>query len=132
MNCARSVIELITRYWPYSIDILKPERAIVDGFRPIFFAGQGNVRFLSRLGYWGLNSANRPTLRSHSLEIVKGKPSISGRTNVQPLFYDIFLCTDTFHSGILVRNDAARDRLQQKLKNSIIMSDPTFLAQLFT
>ena len=44
VNCARSVIELITRYWPYSIDALKPERAIIDGFRPMFFSSQGDVR----------------------------------------------------------------------------------------
>ncbi|KAF9642213.1 P-loop containing nucleoside triphosphate hydrolase protein, partial [Thelephora ganbajun] len=37
VNCARSVIELIMRYWPYSIDVLKPEQATIDGFRPIFF-----------------------------------------------------------------------------------------------
>jgi len=43
VNCARSVIELITLYWPHSIDILQPERASVDGFRPIFFSSQGNV-----------------------------------------------------------------------------------------
>jgi len=43
VNCARSVIDLITLYWPHSIDILKPERASVDGFRPIFFSSQGNV-----------------------------------------------------------------------------------------
>lgn len=43
VNCARPVIDLITLYWPQSIDILKPERASVDGFRPIFFSSQGNV-----------------------------------------------------------------------------------------
>ena len=37
MTCARSVIGLITLYWPHSIDTLQPERASVDGFRPIFF-----------------------------------------------------------------------------------------------
>jgi len=51
VNCARSVIELIMCYWPYSIDALKPERAIVDGFRPIFFAGQGNVGLLTGSGH---------------------------------------------------------------------------------
>ena len=55
MNCARSVTELIMRYWPCSIDILKPERAIIDGFRPIFFVGQGDVRLLLWPGYQGLN-----------------------------------------------------------------------------
>jgi len=43
VNCARSVIELITSYWPHSIDTLQPERASVDGFRPIFFSSKGNV-----------------------------------------------------------------------------------------
>ena len=61
MNCARAVVELITHYWPYSIDILEPERAIIDGFRPIFFAGQENVRLLSWPDCQGLNVANRPT-----------------------------------------------------------------------
>ena len=56
MNCARSVIELITLYWPQSIDILQPERASVDGFRPIFFSSQGNViLFLTSLSLYHAN-----------------------------------------------------------------------------
>ena len=43
MNCARSVVELIALHWPQAIDRLQPERAFVDGFRPIFFSSQGNV-----------------------------------------------------------------------------------------
>ena len=43
MNCARSVIELMIHYWPHSIDKLQPERASVDGPKPIFFSDQGNV-----------------------------------------------------------------------------------------
>ena len=31
----------------------------------------------------------------------------------------------TSHTGVLVRDDTARDKLQQKLKNSIIMLGPT-------
>lgn len=45
--------------------------------------------------------------------------------------YDISHYADAFHSGILVRNDIARDKLQQKLKNSIIMLGPMFSRQLF-
>ena len=132
MNCARSVIELIMCYWPYSIDALKPERAIVDGSRPIFFAGQGNVGLLPQLGYQALNFANRLTLRSRSSETVKGKPSILGQINVRHFVSEITSCANPSRLGILVRNDAARDRLQQRLKNSIIMSGPAFLRQLFT
>ncbi|KAF9219473.1 hypothetical protein BS17DRAFT_760990 [Gyrodon lividus] len=39
VNCAHSVIELITRFWPNSIDVLQPEKGIVDGSKPIFFHG---------------------------------------------------------------------------------------------
>jgi len=47
VNCARSVTELIMRYWPHSIDTLQPEHAIVEGPLPIFFPGQDGVRLLS-------------------------------------------------------------------------------------
>ena len=43
MNCARAVIELIMLYWPHSIDVLQPERASVDGPRPIFFSSQSVI-----------------------------------------------------------------------------------------
>lgn len=83
VNCARSVIELIMCYWPYSIDALKPERAIVDGFRPMFFASRVNVRSVT---LWPscrrLTAVNRLTWRSYSPGTTKGKSSISGRTNV--------------------------------------------------
>ncbi|KNZ80017.1 TPR and ankyrin repeat-containing protein 1 [Termitomyces sp. J132] len=47
VNCAQSVIELITNFWPYSIDTLAPEKGIVDGLRPIFLNGwnDDNVRY---------------------------------------------------------------------------------------
>ncbi|KAJ7294056.1 P-loop containing nucleoside triphosphate hydrolase protein [Mycena rebaudengoi] len=37
VNCARTVIEVITKLWPNSIDLLERERGTVDGLRPIFF-----------------------------------------------------------------------------------------------
>ncbi|KAG1738617.1 uncharacterized protein EDB91DRAFT_1249139 [Suillus paluster] len=39
VNCAHSVIELITKFWPDSIDHLQPEKGMVDGVKPIFFTG---------------------------------------------------------------------------------------------
>ena len=43
MNCAHSVIELITQFWPDSIDILAPEKGIVKGLKPIFLWGQDDI-----------------------------------------------------------------------------------------
>jgi hypothetical protein len=87
VNCARSVIELITLYWPHSIDILQPERASVDGFRPIFFSSQGNVisplvlpclccRQLTEI------CANRMISRDLSSAMAKRNRSSSERINV--------------------------------------------------
>lgn len=39
VNCAYSVIELITKFWPNTIDNLQPEKGVVDGLKPIFFTG---------------------------------------------------------------------------------------------
>ncbi|KAI6101328.1 P-loop containing nucleoside triphosphate hydrolase protein [Pisolithus sp. B1] len=41
VNCAHSVIELISHFWPNSIDHLRPEHGIVDGPKPVFFMGWG-------------------------------------------------------------------------------------------
>ncbi|KAK0207964.1 hypothetical protein DFS33DRAFT_396866 [Desarmillaria ectypa] len=37
VDCAHSVIGLITTFWQDSIDRLSPEMGIVDGFKPVFF-----------------------------------------------------------------------------------------------
>jgi hypothetical protein len=39
INCAHSVIDLITRFWPHAIDVLAPEKGLVDGVKPVFFSG---------------------------------------------------------------------------------------------
>ena len=54
MDCARSVIELLVRFWPYSIDALQPEEAVVNGVRPIFIE-EKNVCLFSPLNYFGTN-----------------------------------------------------------------------------
>ncbi|KAJ7171712.1 hypothetical protein C8R43DRAFT_1231226 [Mycena crocata] len=47
VNCAHTVIEVITMFWPYAIDVLDRERGTVDGLRPVFFTGfdSGNVEY---------------------------------------------------------------------------------------
>ncbi|KAJ7725516.1 hypothetical protein DFH07DRAFT_853912 [Mycena maculata] len=47
VNCAHTVVEIITRFWPYAIDVLDRERGTVDGLRPVFFTGfhSGNVQY---------------------------------------------------------------------------------------
>ncbi|KAJ7451097.1 hypothetical protein FB451DRAFT_1566339 [Mycena latifolia] len=47
VNCAHTVIEVITMLWPYAIDVLDRERGTVDGLRPVFFTGfdSGNVEY---------------------------------------------------------------------------------------
>jgi len=47
VNCAHTVIERITRFWPDAIDVLQPERGIVQGFKPLLSCGwdQDTVRY---------------------------------------------------------------------------------------
>ncbi|KAF9647525.1 hypothetical protein BDM02DRAFT_3187952 [Thelephora ganbajun] len=88
VSCARSIIELITHYWPHSIDPLKPERALIDGARPTFYSDQGDVAFeksLFRTGGGG------------------------------PVEFGAKQC-------ILVRNDITKEKLQERLGKSIIMT----------
>jgi hypothetical protein len=48
VRCAHSVIELITNFWPYAIDILSREVGVVDGCKPVFFSGwdSSTVRYV--------------------------------------------------------------------------------------
>ncbi|KAJ3817802.1 hypothetical protein F5880DRAFT_1437837, partial [Lentinula raphanica] len=39
VNCASSVIKLITHFWQNSIDQLTPEKGVVVGTKPLFFIG---------------------------------------------------------------------------------------------
>ncbi|KAG8843814.1 hypothetical protein FRB96_003722 [Tulasnella sp. 330] len=46
VNAATSVVSLITKLFPHSIDALAPERGMVDGPKPVFFTGWGeDVRY---------------------------------------------------------------------------------------
>ncbi|KAI9567009.1 hypothetical protein HD554DRAFT_2039900 [Boletus coccyginus] len=47
VNCAHTILERLTRFWPDAIDGLQPEYGIVDSFKPVFFRGcdQLDVRY---------------------------------------------------------------------------------------
>ncbi|KAI8983190.1 hypothetical protein BD414DRAFT_515715 [Trametes punicea] len=42
VNCASSIVELITRFWPKSVDPLPQERGMANGPKPIFFWDQAH------------------------------------------------------------------------------------------
>ncbi|KAK0506463.1 hypothetical protein EDD18DRAFT_32642 [Armillaria luteobubalina] len=44
VNCAHSIIDLITIFWKDSIDRLSPEMGIVDGAKPIFFNNEDRAQ----------------------------------------------------------------------------------------
>ena len=83
VNCARSVIELITQYWPYSIDPLKPERALIDGMRPTFYSDKGDVCLLPSPSPKCLAPSNRSLLRNRSSAPMGGTRSSSVQSNVR-------------------------------------------------
>ena len=93
VNCARSVIELITLYWPHSIDILRPERASVDGFRPLFFSSQGNVILFLALWFYHPTDVHghRTISKKFSLVMAKGSQSTSERISVNKYFLLAFV-----------------------------------------
>jgi hypothetical protein len=39
VNCASSIVRVITQLWPYSIDVMQEESGIVDGPKPVVFSG---------------------------------------------------------------------------------------------
>ncbi|KAI0735956.1 P-loop containing nucleoside triphosphate hydrolase protein [Earliella scabrosa] len=47
VNCAHSVIKLITEFWPNAIDTLAEEKGLIDGLKPVFFTGwdQDSARY---------------------------------------------------------------------------------------
>ncbi|KAI0327262.1 hypothetical protein GY45DRAFT_1428013 [Cubamyces sp. BRFM 1775] len=47
VDCAYTVIELITQFWPHAIDALGQETGMVAGLKPVFFSGwdQNTVRY---------------------------------------------------------------------------------------
>ncbi|KAJ7232862.1 hypothetical protein B0H12DRAFT_1144747 [Mycena haematopus] len=85
-------LTIIQLLWPYSIDILGRERGTVDGLRPVFFTGfdSGNIQY--EQGSYIEFGAQQCELVHHEC------PPINNAL-----------------LGILVRDDAARDKLREQV-----------------
>ena len=53
VNCAQAVIDLIIRFWPNTIDALRPQCSVIEGLAPIYFSGE-NVLFSPEQFFAGL------------------------------------------------------------------------------
>ncbi|KAK0444909.1 uncharacterized protein EV420DRAFT_1721414 [Desarmillaria tabescens] len=80
VDCAHSIIELITTFWEDSIDRLSPEMGIIDGVKPIFFNNEDRAQLDQFIFHDGGD----------------------------PIEFGAQQC-------IIVRNEMARERLQQKV-----------------
>ncbi|KAJ4470931.1 hypothetical protein J3R30DRAFT_3531939 [Lentinula aciculospora] len=86
VDCAHSIIELITHFWEDSIDRLAPEKGVVAGLKPLFFVS------------WDEDAAGLE-------HFVFGDSGNRIEFGAQQC--------------ILVRNEAARDRLKMKLGDGV-------------
>jgi hypothetical protein len=130
VNCARSVVDLIMHYWPYSIDAL-------CNLNKQGFLGSGQSSSPVRKMYvcccdWGTSTKRhkQADLEKSFFGNSQGETVDLGAEQCMAFRSRYSFCPNLFHSGILVRNDATKDRLQQRLQGSLIMSGLVFLRQL--
>ena len=114
VRCAHSVIVLVTKFWPYVIDILPEEKGIVNGIKPVFFSGwdQDNVRYESFLFGTAL-------VHAFSIGCLKLIHFNSGHH----IEFGAQQC-------ILVRNDAAREKLRKQVGDIGLIMCVLFVARL--
>ncbi|KAG1864912.1 hypothetical protein F4604DRAFT_1683323 [Suillus subluteus] len=74
VNCAHSVIKLITKFWPNAIDHLQPERGMVDGVKPKFFTDVDNDAHCKR--FLVGESANNLELGAHQCILVRNEAAV--------------------------------------------------------
>ncbi|KAG1841504.1 hypothetical protein F4604DRAFT_1598121 [Suillus subluteus] len=74
VNCAHSVIELITKFWPNAIDHLQPEKGRVDGVKPKFFNNVDTDAHCKR--FLVGESANNLELGAHQCILVRNEAAV--------------------------------------------------------
>ncbi|KAG1889227.1 hypothetical protein F4604DRAFT_1950186 [Suillus subluteus] len=74
VNCAHSVIELITKFWPNAIDHLQPEKGMVDGVKPKFFTDVDNDAHCKR--FLVGESASNLELGAHQCILVRNEAAV--------------------------------------------------------
>ncbi|KAG7099943.1 hypothetical protein E1B28_001736 [Marasmius oreades] len=102
VNCAHSVIDLIIRFWPGTIDNLAPEIGNVDGPKPIFFDGKGDNTSILNEYLFG-DSGNRIEFGAHQCILVRDEDA---RCRLrQELGHDIGVVLTIYESKGLEFND---------------------------
>ncbi|KAF8151966.1 hypothetical protein K438DRAFT_1778624 [Mycena galopus ATCC 62051] len=102
VNCARSVIEVITKLWPDAIDVLAPERGTVDGLRPIFFTNWESENMQSKQFLFGEQSGSPIELGAEQCILVRND---AARKKLKELVGDIGLIMTLDQSKGLEFND---------------------------
>ncbi|KAF8962917.1 hypothetical protein BDZ97DRAFT_1759046 [Flammula alnicola] len=81
VNVARSIVDIITRFWPDSVDKLDPERGTVAGLNPVFFTGWTPAR-LKLVRLVPLTDSPKIVMRKWHLELSNAS------WNLQALYED--------------------------------------------
>ncbi|KAJ7671910.1 hypothetical protein B0H17DRAFT_1141332 [Mycena rosella] len=103
VNCAHSVIEIITKLWPNAIDILDRERGTVDGLRPIFFINWDSQDVQSKQFLFGDQPSGRSIeLGAHQCILVRDN---TAKENLQAQVGEIGLIFTLHESKGLEFND---------------------------
>ena len=116
VNCAHSVIELITRLWPHAIDNLAQEKGIVDGLKPIFFHGWNSdtvryEQFLFGASWVYLLMQMLMISDNFTVEAILNL----AHNNVSSSNCQVLLIICNALPGILVRDQAARNKLREEV-----------------
>jgi hypothetical protein len=117
------VVRVITEFWPYSIDAMEEETGIVDGLKPVVFSGwdEDSLRYEQFL-FGGSASVTRfPSLPSLTV-LSSGDHMEFGAEQCESCLLPGTILSQPL-TGILVRDDAARDKLRSEVGDiGLIMS----------
>ncbi|KAG2096318.1 uncharacterized protein F5147DRAFT_818420 [Suillus discolor] len=58
VNCVNSVIELITKFWPNTIDGFRQEKEVVGGLKPVFFTGWDKDALCYEQSFFGASGSH--------------------------------------------------------------------------
>ncbi|KAJ7755559.1 hypothetical protein B0H16DRAFT_1540848 [Mycena metata] len=105
VNCAHSIVELITKLWPDAIDVLERERGTVDGPRPIFFTNwDGESPECKQFLFGNQRSGGHSELGAHQCILVRDE---AAREKLHKEVGDIGLILNLYESKGLEFNDAS-------------------------
>ncbi|KAK7064846.1 UvrD-like helicase ATP-binding domain-containing protein [Favolaschia claudopus] len=102
VDCARTIIETLTEFWPESIDKLQPERGTVDGLRPIFFTNWDSENTQSKQFLFGNESSDSTVFGAHQCILVRDE---AAKKELEELVGEIGIVMTLYESKGLEFND---------------------------